>query len=459
MYNWDIIQHSFRAKDIRGVFGKDLFPDLISKASTIFANIVQENGGKKVAVSGDGRTSSQVLMLSVAAGIAAAGLDVSLYPMLPINIANYAIWKGPYDGGAYVTASHNPPEWNGVRYRRADGTGFTFENKIIKNRFKNNEVKWADWDKIGSIYFMDEKEILDDYLSFAKSVVPTPNKSLRIVLDTRNGIGGKGIPELFSIHHRVITINAQIDGSFQAGHPDPVDTDISSTIEAVKSAKADFGIVFDGDGDRGVVIDENGKKVPSESIGILLAENLLKSGDIVVANLECSSIVRERLEERGIKVIDAIVGDVFISEKIKEVNAKLAVENSYHMFLPLYGFYYDDVALAELVLASIIANENKPLSKLVEPIGNFVVLRENIEVPEDKKWLIADKIKEKFLQMFDEVVTIDGVKVYFERSSVLIRPSNTEPLIRIIIDARSYEEALELMKKYKRFVIDIKESV
>ncbi|MGQ4890857.1 MAG: hypothetical protein ACP6IP_00010 [Candidatus Njordarchaeia archaeon] len=459
MYNWEDINLSFRAKDIRGIFGVNVFPDLISRASTIFANIIQERGGKKVAVSGDGRLSSEIFMLSSAAGIASAGLDVVLYPPLPITIANFAISQKEFDGGTYVTASHNPPEWNGIRFRREDGTGFTYENKIIKERFKENKVKWAEWNDVGNIFKGDGREVLDKYINFALEITPTPDKSLKIVLDPRNGIGGIGIPELFSKHHTVYTLNSNVDGSFKAGPPDPVDTEITSTIDLVKGSKADFGIVFDGDADRGVIIDENGRRVPAESVGIILAEHLLKPGDVVIANLECSSIIREKLEPMGFKVVDAIVGDVFISEKIKEVKAKLAVENSYHLFLPMYGFYYDDVIIAEFILASIVANEGKPLSKLVEPIGNFVVLRENVEVPETKKWDIADRIKEKLESQYSDVVTIDGVKVYFEHSSVLIRPSNTEPLIRIIIDARSDEEAKELLKKYRKLVLETIEEI
>ncbi len=454
MYDWNLIESSFRAKDIRGVIGKNVFPDLITRAAAIFANLIEEKGGKRVVVSGDGRTSSQMFLYSVASGIVGAGLDVILYPILPINIANFAIFKKDVDGGAYVTASHNPPEWNGVRFRREDGTGFTFENKIIKERFRNGNVRWVDWEKVGEIYVENIDGIIREYIDFVLDNTEVPNRSLKIVLDPRNGVASIGIPKLFSKYHTVYSLNSHVDGKFKAGAPDPVDTAITSTIDLIRGTKADFGIVFDGDGDRGVVLDENGKRVPAESIGIILAERLLKPGDTVIANLECSSIIKEKLEPMGYKVVDAIVGDVFISEKIKEVNAKLAVENSYHLFLPLYGYYYDDVVMAEFILASIIANEGKPLSKLVEPIGEFYVLRENVEVPEEKKWAIAEKIKEILMNKFGDVVTIDGVKVYFERSSVLIRPSNTEPLIRIIVDARSREKALELMKEYKKLVLE-----
>ncbi len=454
MYDWDTVNLSFRAKDIRGKFGIDVFPDLIARASTIFANIIRERKGRKVAVSGDGRTSSQIFMYAAASGVAAAGLDVVLYDEMPITIANFAIFKKDFDGGGYVTASHNPPEWNGIRFRRDDGTGFTYENKIIKERFKEGKISWANWDEIGKIYIGDRNEIIDEYINFALEITPVPNKKLKIVLDTRNGIGGVGIPELFAKHHIVYTLNANIDGRFQAGPPDPVDTEITNTVDLVVGSKADFGIVFDGDADRGVIIDEKGERVPAESIGIILAENLLKPGDVVVANLECSSIVKEKLEPLGIKVVDSIVGDVFISETIKEVNAKLAIENSYHLFLPKYGFYYDDVVIAELILASIVSNEGKPLSQLAQNVGEFVVLRENIEVPETKKWMVADKIKEKMEAEYSNVVTIDGVKVYFERSSVLIRPSNTEPLIRVIVDARSEEEAVNLLNKYRKYVLE-----
>ena len=454
MINWDEISSSFRAKDIRGIVGKNVYPDVIARAAAIFANIVEEKGGAKVLISGDGRTSSPMFVMATAAGVSSAGLEAHIFPILPINIANFGIYFYDFDGGAYVTASHNPPEWNGVRFRRPDGTGFTGENRIIKERFKKGEVRWASWEKVGSIVMRNEESVIKDYIRFVIEKVPPPNRELKILLDPRNGVAGIGIPELFSKYHKVSTINANIDGRFPNGHPDPVDTEIDSTARLVKNTGADFGIVFDGDADRGVLIDEEGRKVPAETIGIILAENLLKSGDKVIVNLECSSIIREKLEPLGIKVIDWIVGDVFISEKIKEVGAKLAIENSYHIFLPLYGINFDDVAMAEFVLSSILANSGKKMSQLSKEVGEFYVLRKNVEVPESKKWQIADKIREKLESKFSNVITLDGVKVYMEDSSVLIRPSNTEPLIRIIVDARSEEKAKQLLKEYEKFVTE-----
>mgnify|MGYP000247527814 FL=1 len=447
------IIHIFRAYDIRGITGKTLFPDVIAKSSAIFANILKERGAKLVAVSGDGRTSSHIYTNAAAAGIAAAGLDVYVYDQLPISTFYFKVWKEEkIEGGAYVTASHNPPEWNGIRYRRGDGTGFSEENKIIRERFINDDVKWASWEEVGNIYHFSNREVIAEYLKFVWDLEPKPERKLKIIIDTMNGIGGILIPYLLSKHHDVLAINAQVDGRFPSGWPDPVDSDISTLQDLVVHTKANMGAAFDGDADRSVIVDDKGRRVQAEIVGILLAEELLKAGDVVVYNAECSSILREKLEEIGIKTVETRVGDVFVAETAKKHKAKLCIEGSYHIFLPIYGFYYDDAMLATYIFAAILTRKKKPLSEIVDEIGRFYVLRENIHVNDAIKWDLMDYMKERFIREYSDVSTIDGVKIYLERASVLIRPSNTEPMIRIISEARSEAKVAEIHKEFVKKV-------
>ncbi len=451
----DYLKTIFRAYDIRGIFGKTLSPDIIARAAAIFANIIKEWGGKKAFISGDGRTSTKLFIHAAAAGIVSAGIDVVMFDSLPISTFYFAVWKSEEaDGGAYVTASHNPPEWNGIRFRKNDGTGFAEENKEIRDRFFRNEIKWAEWDEVGTIITGDREEVINNYLDFVWNTPLQPNDSLRVVLDTMNGIGGIVIPRMFSKYHEIIVLNGQVDGTFPSGSPDPVHSDLKNLRKVIEAVRGDIGIAFDGDADRAVILDERGRVVPAEVIGVLLARNLLKPGDTVVYNAECSSLLREKLEEMGIKAIETRVGDVFVARAAKEHNAKIGVEGSYHFFLPLYGFYYDDAMLTSYTIASIITKENKPLGKLYDEIGTYYVLRENIPVDDVIKWSVIEKLKEKILSKFSDVSTIDGVKVYLEGASILIRPSNTEPVIRMMTESRKKDKLTEIHKEFKKMLLD-----
>ncbi len=453
----DDIEHIFRAYDIRGVYGVDLFPDIISKASAIFANLLYEkNGGRTIGVSGDGRTTTKILSLAVATGITGAGSNVELISSIPLPIFGFFVWTHKeISGGAYVTASHNPPEWNGVRFRWHDGTGFAEENREIKERFFKGDIKWACWDKVGALSIIDREQVLNRYLEFILSLEPQPEKSLRVIIDTLNGIGGIFIPHIYRNKHDVKTLNSQVDGFFPIGSADPVHSNLEYLQSYITSLKADLGIAFDGDADRAVIIDDKGRRVPPEIIGIILSKELLKSGDVVVYNAECSSILRKHLEEIGIKTVESRVGDVFVSQTAKKYNAKIGVESSYHFFMPLYGFYYDDAILTSYVLASIISSKSKRLSEIVDDIGEFHVIRESIRVPDKLKWDIVEKLKEKLTHEYSDVSTIDGVKVYLEHGSVLIRPSNTEPLIRITSEADTEDRVKMIHKKFKTITEEI----
>jgi len=451
-----ISREIFRAYDIRGVIGRDLFPDIITRASAIFANIILETGGKNVTLAGDGRTSTDMLMSAAASGIVSGGCNVYITGKIPISVANFVTWRRKdMHGGAYITASHNPPEYNGIRFRHADGTGFAEENQEIKRRFFENEIKFANWDELGSIYTLNPELIIDEYLDFVSSLGFKAERKIKILIDTRNGIAGIIVPKLFTnLGFDVVPINVNVDGRFPAGDPDPVHADLSKTLEIVKTTHVSMAIAYDGDGDRAVMIDKKGRKFPAEAVAIVLAREILKPGDTIVYNVACSSMLREVLEEEGFKCVECRVGDVFVAKKLKATNAKFGVEGSYHFFPSWLGFYYDDAILVSAIFASLISRINKSLDELYDELKPWPMIKENISVSDEIKWVVIDYIKEKLLKMYDNVSTIDGIKIYFDGASVLIRPSNTEPKIRVFTEAKNPDTAMRLHKTFKKIVLD-----
>ena len=451
-----IPEHIFRAYDIRGIVGKDLFPDIILRCSAIFANLIQEKNGKRVAVSGDVRLSTPSFVHSAVSGIIATGLDAQFFYPLPIPVFNYAIWSDKnIDGGAFVTASHNPPEYNGIRFRRNDGTGFSHENKIIKERFIHGKIKFSSWNQFGAIIPRSNTEIIANYVDFVGKIVPSPSSKLKIIIDGKHGASNLVAPKIFSIFHDLILIDGTINGAFPSGMPDPLHGDVSKIKKTIQQTKADMGISYDGDGDRAAFFDENGRILPAEIIGLFLAENLLKPGDTIVYNVMCSSILKRKAEEMGFRTVECRVGDVFVAESAKENNAKLCVEESYHFFLPMFGFYYDDSILTSIVMANLLSSSEYKLSRIHDKYGHFFVIRENLPVSDERKFSVINKFQEWALEKYTDVSTLDGVKIYLENASFLARPSNTEPLIRIVAEGENKDQVMGYLKLFKKKLMEL----
>lgn len=450
-----VSEHIFRAYDIRGIVGKDLFPGIISKCATIFANMIEERGGKHVAISGDVRLSTPSFIHAAISGVTSAGIDATFYYPLPIPVFNFYVWTNNFDGGAYVTASHNPPDYNGIRFRHSDGTGFAEENKEIKRRFFANQIKTREWDKFGSVY-LGSADIVLDYISFALENILAPERKLKVVIDGKFGAANLVVPELFNISkHNLLLLNSVLDGNFPGGMPDPLHGDTTLIRDTMKSTHADIGIAYDGDGDRAAFFDEKGRIIPAEIIALFLAENMLKSGDTIVYNVMCSSIIKKHAEELGIKTVECKVGDVFVAKTAKEVNARICVEESYHFFLPLYGFYYDDSILTSLLVVNLLSRTNKRISDVYDMYGEIQVIRENIPVSDEIKFSVIEKFREWATKNFDDVSTIDGVKIYLEDTSFLARPSNTEPLIRVVAEGIDRGKVVESMKMFMKKLKEI----
>ena len=451
------IEHIFRAYDIRGIVGKDLFPETVLKAAAIFANIVAERGGKKVAVGGDVRVSTPSLVYAALSGIIAAGLDAYLVFPLPIPVFCNFVWRNEnLNGGAFVTASHNPPQYNGIRFRREDGTGFSSENVEIKKRFFDGRINFVEWRDFGTSRILSNKEILDEYFEFIISKVPEPEKTLRIIIDGKHGAANLISPMLFTHYgHELIAINDVVDGSFPTGMPDPLHGDVSQIKSLMVKTGAPIGIAYDGDGDRAAFFDEHGRLIPSEIIALFLAENLLKSNDIIVYNTMCSSMLKRKAEEMGFRTVESRVGDVFMAQVAKENNAKLGVEESYHFFLPIFGFYYDDAIMTSILVANLLANAGKSLGEIYDHYGPIFTIRQNISVDDSVKFQIIDKFREWATNTYSDVSTIDGVKIYLDNGSFLARPSNTEPLIRIVADGITKEAAEEILRKFTKKLQEI----
>lgn len=269
------MEHIFRAYDIRGIFNGELTPETAVKIGLAFGTYL--NGKGNVLVARDGRTSSEIVESAFISGLASTGCNCFTTGMVPIPTANFKIWRGSYNAGAYITASHNPPEYNGVRFRHCDGSGYTEQNEEIKKIFLSNKFKLAGWNKLGSITRLDANNTIREYLNFLLPKFKF-EKKLKVVLDPGNGVSSLTAPKAFEeLGAEVSTLNAWIDGTFPGRDSEPSEASLSELKKMVAAKKADFGAGYDGDGDRVIFVDDGGRVVQTEKIGIIISRDILES--------------------------------------------------------------------------------------------------------------------------------------------------------------------------------------
>ncbi|MEM2977446.1 MAG: phosphoglucosamine mutase, partial [Thermoplasmata archaeon] len=323
----------FRAYDVRGVVNAELTAEVMARIGAAFGTHL--GGDKRVCVGRDVRTSSPSLEKAFAAGLAMTGCDVVSVGLVPIPTANFATLHMRFDAGAYITASHNPPEYNGVRFRHPDGTGYTDDNTTVRDLFFGTALRKADWRWLGRISELVAQDVIDQYIEFILDRTELEG-GMKVALDPGNGASALTAPTLFQkLGAQVEVVNGEPDGTFPGRSPHPTERNLGQLQELVRSSGAAFGAAYDGDGDRVVFVDELGRVAQVEKIGIIISKRLLKERKgRVIANVPCSMIVEDEIHKVGGEVMRVRVGDVFVSEAIKRHGAVFAMEVSAHYFIP-----------------------------------------------------------------------------------------------------------------------------
>jgi len=438
------IENIFRAYDVRGVFNVELTVDTAAKIGAAFGTYL--NGKGRVLVGRDVRTSSPLIESAFNSGLASTGVDVVSIGMVPIPVANFKTWFGDFDAGAYITASHNPPEYNGIRLRRGDGSGYTEENQAVWKIYLEDKIKYADWSAIGSVSSLISEETINEYKSYLLDRISIKRK-LKPVLDVGNGAAHHTVPlVLTEAGLDVSVINGEPDGTFPGRPSEPNDSTLTDLKKKVVEEKADFGAGYDGDGDRVIFVDDKGRTVQTEKIGVILARDILsrKKGGVIIANVSCSMIVEEEIEKLGGVVERVRVGDVFVCEAIKKHEAIFALETSAHLFIPEF-YIFDDPILATLLLASALSEHGERLSEMVDEIPSYPYQEKNFKCDDAIKFEVMEQVKATLKEGGYEMDLTDGVKVNFEDGWLLLRPSNTNPLIRMAAEARAEKRLQELV--------------
>lgn len=443
----EIKENIFRAYDIRGIYGKDLTSQVAEEIGKGFGTFIGEE--KEVIVGRDGRIGSEVLKSSLIKGIISVGCNVVDIDIVPTPVVYLAIKKMEKDGGVIITASHNPPEWNGFKlckgiYLCGEGYGMEEIKDIVLNK-KYNIPK-----KIGSVKKYD---FLNEYFNF---ILPKINikRKLKIVLDTSNGVTSLIAPKLFKeIGCEITVLNEKIDGNFPGHLPEPNKETLKDLKEKVIETSSDFGVGFDGDGDRAVFVDDKGRILSGSISSIVFIKDILKKkkNAKIVIDIASSSAVEEFIKKNGGIPIIERVGHAFIMSRVIKENAKFGGEESSHFyFKDIYGI--DDAVYASLKMAEILSKSSKKLSEIVDEIPKYYMFSTKVKCPDEKKFKVIENLKSKLKNMKFKIIDIDGIKAFKGNDWLLIRASNTEPIIKISCESPSKSKAEKLLEFGKKMV-------
>ena len=432
--------HIFRAYDIRGIFDQDLTEEVAIRIGAAFAQFID---GKSVVIGRDVRISGEKLRNSLISGLVSS-CDVTDVGVVPTPLLYFAASRLKKDAGIMVTASHNPPQWNGFKaFWGQKGSIYGKDMQTIRDYAKAVDLKNLD-KKHGKV--ATHEGIIGEYQDFVQSKIELGRK-LKIVADTANGTCGLVAPTLFErLGCEIITLNKEPDGTFPAHLPVPKEETLGELMKEVVQQKADFGVGYDGDGDRAVFIDEKGKLIPGDLTLLIFAKDALQKhpGGKIVYELSCSMAVEEYVKELGGIPMVERVGHTFIMDKMISEQAVLGGEKSSHFyFADVYGM--DDGTFASMKLAEILSKTDKKLSELVAALPQYPsVYEKNFEIPDSKKFAVIENVRSQFKRFGLKTLDIDGVKLIDEDGWVILRASNTEPVVRISAEAKTKDKLQKL---------------
>ena len=434
----------FGTNGVRGIFAEDFnlefIHDLVLSVATNFKQ-------GKILVGHDGRNSSHIIEKVVSSALNFSGLDCFLAGLIPTPCLEFATKKLGYDGGIMITASHNPPEYNGIKVVASDGVEISRddEKKIENIFFKKN---WNTLSQIAST--QNEKNAVDAYINGIKSHLDASrikDKRFRVSLDLGNGVQAiTAIRLCKELNCDVHLINEKIDGSFPGRGSEPTPENLISLSELVKSTNSDLGIAFDGDGDRSIFCDNEGKIITGDSSAILLCNYLLEKRpeSKVVTCLNSGTNIENLTSQTNSKVIRTKVGSVEVSRKMVDENALIGFEeNGGFMFGP--HNQVRDGAMTLALMLDLLSKSEYTIAENIKRLPQSFTRKTKIKCTKDESHLVIEHL----LSEFSDSDTTDGIKIVIdEKNWVMVRPSGTEPIIRIYAESDSQKNLDDLLSMF-----------
>jgi phosphoglucosamine mutase len=445
----------FGTSGVRGVVNEFLTPELACKVGLATAAVSE---AKKALVATDTRVSGPLIEAALISGLSASGVNTCNIGTVPTPVLAYLTRELAYDVGFMITASHNPPQYNGIKIFKGDSLSYTDElQDAVEKRISSGHFEYADWRSIGEIKDSDESH---RYLDMARRAAKL-RKAWKVVVDPGCGAAFKIAPAMLrDAGCEVISLNANPDGHFPARSSEPTKESLAGLSNVVKATGADIGVGFDGDADRVAFIDEKGNFVDFDpALAAYAAYAVRKNmganmGAMVVTTVEASMCVERVVEAAGGKVKRTKVGDIYVSELIRQVGAVFGGEPCGAWVHPKYH-YCPDGPLSALLFLNALADSEKSVSEFINEVPKFITLREKIKCENDLKTSVLSSIEKnikKAFPGFKDFSTVDGVRIALEQGWLLIRPSGTEPIIRVTVEGESLDAAHHIMERGKAVI-------
>ncbi len=430
----------FKAYDVRGLAPAQLDGEIARRIGRAFVEYI---GGGRIAVGYDARISSPEIASGFVRGALSQGASVVDVGQVGTDMLYFVVGKHGLDGGAIITASHNPKEWNGIKMVRRGALPLSGDAGIKEIRDGLLAGRFADDPATTSS--AQSQPISSDYADHCLSFIdPSAVRPAKLVLDTGNGMGAVGASAILSrLPLELSKLNFELDGSFPNHPPDPLEeANRRDLVEHVRSERADLGIAWDGDADRCLFVDDSGAFVPGDFVTALLGETFCakEPGARIVYDVRASRAVADRIGAAGGQALIHRVGHAFIKKRMRDEDAAFGGEVSGHYYFR-GNWYADNGMIPALLILELLGKSRRKLSELLAPLRERYHLSGELNSRVDDVPAALARLEERYSGA--RIARLDGLSVDYDDWHFNVRPSNTEPLLRLNLEAYSEERMVE----------------
>ncbi len=426
---------------VRGVIGDSLSPALLANFAQSFGTYV---GGATVVVGRDTRTSGEMVRHAVVSGLIATGCRVIDLSVCPVPTIQLAVRNLHAQGGIAITASHNPVEWNALKFIKSDGCFLSgYEAEELLRIYHQHEYSFAPSRKLRRL--RQYPRAIQDHVDRILEKIGRLKTGFRVAVDCCNGAGSLMSPQfLQALGCQVIPLHVIPDGRFPRP-PEPIPQNLSKLSQVVRDSKADIGFAQDADADRLAIISEKGEPIGEDYTLALATDYVLgKKPGTVVVNLSTSQVLDDIVAGRGGKLLRSRIGEVNVTDRMKTSKAVIGGEGNGGVIYPDVNFGRDSFVGMALVL-HLMEEQQKPLSEIVAQLPRYSMIKTTRQVASDQIPALLEKLKSFYR---DKKIDLqDGVKIHLDGSWIHVRPSNTEPIMRVVVEAPSQEQAEKLVRE------------
>lgn len=424
---------------VRGIVNRELTPELAYKLGLALATHLGNRG--KVAIGRDNRTSGFMFESSVVAGLLAGGCDVLRLGLTPTPVLSFSIHHFKCDAGVIITASHNPPEYNGIKLWGSDGAGFERQREREIEKIVETGGTTVEWDRIGKALSADA---VSAYTRALLQRVPKIKRKLRVVVDCGSAVGSLVTPYVLrELGCEVISMNSQLDGTFPGRKLEPVPENLQDLAKTVVACGADLGIAHDGDADRTLIADEKGNLLSGDRVFAFAALNYLqhRKRPRIITTVATSKVIDDVAQKLNGQVVRTRVGEPEIVGEYKRNGGDIGGEENGGVLFFDWTPCRDGIMTAvQFVLA--LAESETTVSELNSTLPQYHQVKQRIECPNELKPRVLQQLSEQ--EWEGQLTTIDGIRIDFDDGWLLLRPSGTEPIFRCFAEAKTAKRAAEL---------------